>query len=157
MEKLRGLKLGTSERDLTANPSNDVPFANPLSPESTDVAVSSFAAFKGANPSALAAKPPQAPQQPARKVAVQVPPPSIMAQQQQQPGHSGMASMDAFTAAPVPSEPVFQSRGAPLPEDDKDEGLFALPISPRSPEMGKSPFSFAGGETARYVKGESTA
>ena len=154
MEKLRGLKLGTSEKDLTANPSSDVPFANPLSPESSDVAVSSFAAFKGANPSTLAAKSPQAPQQPARKVAAKVlPPSSIVAQQeQQQPGQSGMASLNAFTA-----EPVFQSRGTPLPEDDKDEGLFALPISPRSPEMGKSPFSFAGGETARFMKGESTA
>lgn len=156
MEKLRGLKLGTSEKDLTSNPSGDAPFANPLSPESSDVAVSSFAAFKGANPSTLAAKPPQAPQQPARKVAAQVPPPSIVAQQQQQPGQTGMVSLNAFTAAPAASEPVFQSRGTPLPEDDKDEGLFALPISPRSPEMGKSPFSFAGGETARYVKGEST-
>lgn len=159
MEKLRGLKLGTSEKDLTANPSSDVPFANPLSPESSDVAVSSFAAFKGANPSTLAAKPPQAPpapQQPARKVAAQVPPPSIVAQQQQQPGQTGMASLNAFTAPPAASEPMFQSRGTPLPEDDTDEGLFALPISPRSPEMGKSPFSFAGGETARLVKGEST-
>jgi hypothetical protein len=167
MEKLRGLKLGTSEKDLTANPSSDTPFANPLSPESSDVAVSSFAAFKGANPSALAAKPPQqppqSPPQPAaqRKVAAPIPPPpSLVAQQQQAPGESGMASLNAFSAPPpvsVPSEPQFQSRGAPLPEDDKDEGLFALPISPRSPEMGKSPFSFAGAETARDVKGESTA
>lgn len=162
MEKLRGLKLGTSEKDLTSKTdANDAPFSNPLSPESSDVAISSFAAFKGASPSVLAAKPPQPPeplhqhlqsQQPARKVAAAIPPPSIIAQQQQQPG--GMASLNAFTssaAGSAASEPIFQSRGAPLPEDDKDDGLFALPISPRSPEMGKSPFSFATSETAKYA------
>ena len=162
MEKLRGLKLGTSEKDLTSKTdANDAPFSNPLSPESSDVAISSFAAFKGASPSVLAAKPPQPPeplqhqlqsQQPPRKVAAAIPPPSIVAQQQQQSG--GMASLNAFTSSAVgstASEPIFQSRGAPLPEDDKDDGLFALPISPRSPEMGKSPFSFATGETAKYA------
>ncbi|KAF1950688.1 hypothetical protein CC80DRAFT_496608 [Byssothecium circinans] len=163
MEKLRGLKLGTSEKDLTQKPEgNDVPFSNPLSPESSDVAVSSFAAFKGANPASLAAKPPQPPQPqpqqqqqqqlPVRKVAAAVPPPAIVAQQQQT--GSGMASLNAFTAPSSSggvTEPFFQSRGAPMPDDDKDDGLFALPISPRSPEMGKSPFSFATGETAKYV------
>ncbi|KAF2242719.1 hypothetical protein BU26DRAFT_131454 [Trematosphaeria pertusa] len=150
MEKLRGLKLGTSEKDLTAKSDpSEMPHSNPLSPESSDVAVSSFAAFKGTNPATLAAKPPQPPQT-TRKVAAAVPPPSIVAQQQQQQS-SGMASLNAFTA---PEVPMFQSRGPPLPDDDKDEGLFALPISPRSPEMGKSPFSFAGNETAKYVQGE---
>lgn len=151
MEKLRGLKLGTSDKDLAAkSESGEMPHSNPLSPESSDVAVSSFAAFKGANPSVLAAKPPQPPQtsQPARKVAAHSPPPSVVAQQQE---HPGMASLNAFTAPP------FQSRGPPLPDDDKDEGLFALPISPRSPEMSKSPFSFAGNETTKYLKGERAA
>lgn len=173
MEKLRGLKLGTSDKDLSLKPSdaNEAPFPNPLSPESSDVAVSSFAAFKGASPSVLAAKPPQPPeplqgqqqhqqhqqQQPpqpvGRKVAAAIPPPSIVAQQQQQPGGGVMASLNAFTSSTggAVSEPSFQSRGAPLPEDDKDDGLFALPISPRSPEMGKSPFSFATSETAKYA------
>src|SRR4051812_49311766 len=49
MDKLAGLRLGTSEKDLTPGGGN-VPFSNPLSPESSDIAVSSFAAFKGANP-----------------------------------------------------------------------------------------------------------
>ncbi|PSN60573.1 hypothetical protein BS50DRAFT_613992 [Corynespora cassiicola Philippines] len=155
MEKLRGLKLGTSDKDLTSKKeSGEMPLSNPLSPESSDVAVSSFAAFKGANPSVLAAKPPQAPQT-TRKIAAQVPPPALVAQQQEQQ-HAGMASLNAaFTA------PAFQSRGAPLQtaaansdDDDKDDGLFALPISPRSPEMGKSPFSFAGNDTAKYLKEE---
>ncbi|KAF2474745.1 uncharacterized protein BDR25DRAFT_301388 [Lindgomyces ingoldianus] len=144
MEKLRGLKLGTSEKDLASKSDlGEMLHSNPLSPESSDVAVSSFAAFKGANPSVLAAKPPQPPQA-TRKLASHGPPPSVVAQQQL----SGMASLNAVTA------PAFQSRGPPLPDDDKDDGLFALPISPRSPEMSKSPFSFAGNETAKYLKGE---
>ncbi|KAF2795623.1 hypothetical protein K505DRAFT_323928 [Melanomma pulvis-pyrius CBS 109.77] len=142
MEKLRGLKLGTSEKDLTVrSESGELPLSNPLSPESSDVAVSSFATFKGANPTVLAAKPPQPPQA-IRKVAAHGPPPSVVKQQeqqQQQQQHVGMASLNAFTT----TAPPFQSRGPPLPDDDNDEGLFALPISPRSPEMGKSPFSFA--------------
>jgi hypothetical protein len=144
MEKLRGLKLGTSEKDLAArNEAGEPPQSNPLSPESSDVAVSSFAAFKGASPSILAAKPPQPPQAATRKVAAVMPPAGVA--QQQNPG---MASLNAFTAP----APVFHSRGAPLPDDDVDDGLFALPISPRSPEMTKSPFSFGGGDTAKYLK-----
>jgi hypothetical protein len=147
MEKLRGLKLGTSERDLTSKSEPGEGFqSNPLSPESSDVAVSSFAAFKGTNPSVLAAKPPQPPAQTQapRKVTAVLPPSSVA---QQQP--SGMASLNAF-AAPAPA---FQSRGSPLPDDDddKDDGLFALPISPRSPDMSKSPFSFVASETAKYA------
>ncbi|KAF2877825.1 hypothetical protein BDV95DRAFT_624512 [Massariosphaeria phaeospora] len=141
MEKLRGLKLGTSEKDLSAKSElGEPPQSNPLSPESSDVAVSSFATFKGASPSVLAAKPPQPPQntQTTRRVAAHGPPPSVVEQQ-----HSGMASLNAL---------AFQSRGPPLPEDDNDEGLFAMPISPRSPEMGKSPFSFGGNETAKYLQ-----
>jgi hypothetical protein len=147
MEKLAGLRLGTKEIDLTPGgampPSNSN--SNPLSPESSDIAVSSFAVFKGANPSALAAKPPQQP----RKVAAAIPPPSIVAQQS-----SGMGSLNALSGP----APVFQSRGPSLTEDDedKDEGLFALPISPRSPEIGKSPFSFGGSDTGRFLK-EGTA
>ena len=129
MEKLAALRLGTSEKDLA--PSGNVPFSNPLSPESSDIAVSSFAAFKGANPSALAAKPPQANAD--RKITAQVPPPSIVAQQQ---------SSGSLNALSSDSTPVFQSRGPSLPADDdgddKDEGLFALPIHPRSPQVGKT-------------------
>jgi hypothetical protein len=152
MEKLRGLKLGTSEKELSARTPTpgEAPQSNPLSPESSDVAVSSFAAFKGENPSSLAAQTPQlATASTTRKVAA-VPPPEVVTQQQ----HSGgMASLNAFTAPSL--QPVFQSRGAPLPDDDVDDGLFALPISPRSPEMTKSPFLFGGNETAKYLKSES--
>ncbi|KAI4941186.1 hypothetical protein J4E91_010977 [Alternaria rosae] len=152
MDKLAGLRLGTSERDLT--PSSSTPgFSNPLSPESSDIAISSFSVFKGANPSALAAKPPQQPQSepaaPPRKVAAQAPPQFITEQQ----GAGMMGSLNALSGP----APVFQSRdpSGPADEDDKDDGLFALPISPRSPEVGKSPFSFAVNETAPFLKEES--
>lgn len=168
MDKLAGLRLGTSEKDLVPSGSTQS-FPNPLSPESSDIAISSFAVFKGANPnlSALAAKPPQQPQsqppsQPPqvnvpvpRKVAAQIPPPSIVAQQQ-----SGSSMMGSLNALSGPA-PVFSSRGPSLStaddDDDTDEGLFALPISPRSPEVGKSPFSFAGGDATKYLKEESAA
>ncbi|KAF1943621.1 hypothetical protein EJ02DRAFT_453097 [Clathrospora elynae] len=146
MDKLAGLRLGTSEKDLTSN--SGTPFSNPLSPESSDIAISSFAVFKGANPSALAAKPPQQPQSqlaaaPPRKVVAQAPPRSIMEQQS-----SGLLGSLNALSGPAP---IFQSRGPSIAadEDDTDEGLFALPISPRSPEVGKSPFSFAGNETMK--------
>jgi len=157
MEKLAGLKLSTNEKDLA--PGSGMPHSNPLSPESSDIAISSFAVFKGANPSALAAKPPQQPQtqQPApRKIAAAIPPPSIVAQQGA--GMSGLSGMGSLNALSGPA-PIFQSRGPAIAEDDddNDDGLFALPISPRSPEIGKSPFSFGGNDTSKYLKEEGTA
>lgn len=154
LDKLAGLKLSTHQRDLTPRSEDingDAPFANPLSPEGTDVAVSSFSSFamlKGENPSSLAAKPPQPPQplQPPapRKVAVQIPPPSVIARQDS----TGMASLNALSSP----APIFESRGPiAVDDDDKDDGLFASPIDPRSPEIGKSPFSFAGNDTAKYL------
>jgi hypothetical protein len=145
LDKLAGLRLNTT--DAPERDGDGAPFVNPLSPEGSDIAVSSFAMFKGADPSTLAAKPPQAPQTtatPPRRVAAQGPPASIVAQQQ-----SGMASLNALADA----VPMFQQRDAVAEdEDDKDEGLFASPIDPRSPEIGKSPFSFAVNDTAKYTQ-----
>jgi hypothetical protein len=162
MEKLKNLKLGTSDKDLSpiGNDNGEYPAFNPLSPESSDVAISSFAAFKGANPSILAAKPPQAPAAAAAaaappRIAAQAPPASIVAAQQE--GFGSLNSLDAL-AAPIPT---FESRTPTQPahekDEDKEEGLFALPISPRSPEMTKSPFSFAANDTKGYLKKETTA
>ena len=90
MEKLKGLRLGlgTSEKDLGGRGQEDGQMggANPLSPEGSDVAVSSFAAFKGAGPGTLAAKPAQRAEVP-RMGMVQIPPPSRLAQQQQHGSH----------------------------------------------------------------------
>ncbi|KAL0258394.1 hypothetical protein SLS55_007570 [Diplodia seriata] len=161
MDKLKGLKIGTSQKDLSAREGssarNEGPApAGPLSPESSDVAVSSFAAFKE-NPAVLAAKSAQAPQQQPqqdqqaqdaqlapRRVAAAVPPPEILAQQQQQA--AGMGSLNAFAGG-------FAPVAAQTAEDDEHEDdLFALPISPRSPDMSKSPFSFATSDTLKYAK-----
>ena len=140
MDKLKGLKVSTTE---SSQPNN---FHNPLSPETSDVAVGSFgsfAAIKGTgNPtsSPLAQPPGQ------RKIAAQAPPESFAAQQRQQ-GGEGMGSLNAF-ASGAGGFAVGDSTDA---EDD----LFALPMSPRSPETTtKSPFSFAAQDTGRYLKGE---
>ncbi|KAK5110863.1 hypothetical protein LTR62_005574 [Meristemomyces frigidus] len=157
MDKLKGLKLGTTAQELgggrawengssTANPPQ-----NPLSPEGSDVAVGSFgsfAAFKGMPmPSELAARPAQVPAgNQHRRIAAQRPPDSIAALQSQIPG-VGMGSLDAFTASNnhvgVESMP---------PEEEKADDLFALPMSPRSPDMSKSPFSFGAVDTLKYSR-----
>ena len=139
MEKLKGLKLSTGDKELAPTPAleSGPGWHNPLSPEGSDVAISgfsSFAALKGEPDLAvLAAKPPQPPAQ-QRKVVAQRPPDSFQQRQ------SGMGSLNAFAA------PSFSS--PPAVGDDKDEDdLFALPMSPRSPEMTKSPFTFAAQDT----------
>ncbi|EME39381.1 hypothetical protein DOTSEDRAFT_75172 [Dothistroma septosporum NZE10] len=151
MDKLKGLKLGTTASDLSRKDSSaetgHLPeYQNPLSPEQSDVAVGSFgsfAALKGAlSPATMAAKPPQPPTQQSRKFTAQRPPEAFAAQQRQ---HASMGSLNAFASGDVP----------PVPNDkhDDDDDLFALPMSPRSPDMSKSPFSFAAQDTVRYLKG----
>jgi hypothetical protein len=98
------------------------PAANPLSPETNDVAVSSFALFHGGLP-----RP--------RRAVVQTPPSHILAQQSGSQGVSGMASLDAVADGGF-------SR-VEMNENDNDDDLFAVTLSPRSPEMTTSPFSFS--------------
>lgn len=150
MDKLKGLKLGTGATDLNGSTKENAAASDdyhPLSPESSDVAVGSFgsfAALKGMPPpSNLSAKPSQQPQA-QRRIAVQRPPESLAAQQRQQ---DGMGSLNAFAAA----DTGFAST---KPDDDDEGDLFALPMSPRSPEMTKSPFSFGAQDTVKYAKGE---
>jgi hypothetical protein len=147
-EKLKGLKLGTSAGDLSPRPSSKSfmmsllgplliekgntrdttqlpgkPSANLLSPETSDVAVSSFALFHGG-----LSRPP-------RRAVVQTPPSHIVAQQAGSQGGSGMTSLDAVADGGFSR--VEKS------EDDHDDDLFAVTLSPRSPEMTTSPFSFS--------------
>ncbi|KAK7510747.1 uncharacterized protein IWZ02DRAFT_472285 [Phyllosticta citriasiana] len=159
MEKLKGLKIGTSEQELAAAAAaaaTTTTTTNPLSPESSDVAVSSFSAFKGEAPAALGTieftqtRPTtttQSQSQPPRRVATAVPPPAAIAQQQS----SGMASLDAFTGGFAPMASSSKT------DDEKEDDLFAMPISPRSPEMTKSPFSFAASDTLKYSQKTETA
>jgi len=169
MEKLKGLKLGTTTDALTPTTAPQGPPAyNPLSPESSDVAVGSFGAFaalKGMpEPSTLGAKPAQPPSlnQPARRIAAQRPPDSFAAQQRQ----AGVGSLNALASngeggfnsfADVGFVRPTQALAANQQADDQEDDLFALPMSPRSPEMTKSPFSFAASDTNRYLKGETAS
>ncbi|KAK3074163.1 hypothetical protein LTR53_003633 [Teratosphaeriaceae sp. CCFEE 6253] len=147
MDRLKGLKLGTSSQELNGR-SREGSLAtgshNPLSPETSDVAVGSFgsfAALKGMpTQSDLAARPPQASQ---KRTAAQRPPDSFAARQQH---HAGMGSLNAL----ADNDMGFHSM---QPDAEKADDLFALPMSPRSPEMAKSPFSFGTVDTTMYVRG----
>ncbi|RAL58606.1 hypothetical protein DID88_003966 [Monilinia fructigena] len=115
-EKLKGLKLGTSAHDLSnvSEPKFENQ-SNPLSPEQGDVAVSSFSLFHG---------------------GTSRPQPRLVAQHP--PNHSsqhGMVSLNAIAIGDVPSKICD--------EDQTEDELFAIKMSPRSPEMTTSPFSFA--------------
>jgi hypothetical protein len=52
-------------------------------------------------------------------------------------GGGGIASLDAIVGSGVPRP----GAGGGHPADEVEEDLFALPMSPRSPEMKRSPFS----------------
>ncbi|KAF2753088.1 hypothetical protein EJ05DRAFT_480692, partial [Pseudovirgaria hyperparasitica] len=150
MEKLKGLKLSTTDKEHHSPGGMSITSYEPntLSPESSDVAVSSFSTFKGAMPSQVTTK-----LQFRRKVSTQGPPAEILAQQQQQ-HNIGIGSLDAFAVAPAwESRGILQYSSAldDKADDDKEDGLFAVPISPRSPEMTKSPFSFARNDISKYV------
>jgi hypothetical protein len=96
-----------------------------------DVAVSSFALFHSASASA---RPPRA--------VAQSPPDHLLARQIDSRGGSRISSLDAVTSGHVPSRD----------ENETEEGLFAVRMSPRSPEMTKSPFSFTSKDTAPWLK-----
>ena len=122
-EKLRGLSLGTSEKDLAGKGLNTpTSEEHPLSPEASDVAYSSFSAFEtGTTPG------------PVKKVVAQDPPEHIRKQQQQAP----TASMD------------FRVR---RPNEVKGDDLFAVALNPRSPDGPKSPFSISSAEAGAFTK-----
>lgn len=153
MEKLKGLKLNTTANDRPSErPVEDdhEPYfsnnLNPLSPQQSDVAVSSFGTFATltgmSDPRTLAAKPPQNPSAaPTRRIASQMSTNDVIAQQ-----HSARcASLDALATA---GQAGLVHDGH---DEDREDDLFALPISPRSPDMGRSPFSFGAADTRRYV------
>jgi hypothetical protein len=103
---------------------------HPLSPEMGDVAVSSFALFHSASASA---RPP--------RIVAQIPPDHLLARQSASLSGSRINSLDAVTSGHVPSQ-----------DDNTEDDLFAVRMSPRSPEMTKSPFSFTSQDTAPWLK-----
>lgn len=71
----------------------------------------------------------------------QSPPDRLVTAQQLKQGRIGSLD-EELAAAPAPGPaPVAVALAAPR-KDDEDE-LFAVKMSPRSPEMTKSPFSFS--------------
>jgi len=94
-----------------------------------DVAVSSFSLFHGGLT------------RPQARTIAHNPPEQLLALQNESRGASRMSSLDAVA-------------GAHLTKDDNetDDGLFAVKLSPRSPEMTKSPFSFTAKDTAPWLK-----
>ena len=130
-EKLKGLSLGTSEKDLARvnTPTSDL---HPLSPEGSDMAYSSFSSFR-AGP----ASPQSAARTPATKrVVAQQPPASVLRQQADQ-----QTSMNFVT-----------NSSATTTSDDPDD-LFARALLPRSPDLAKSPFSFSSAEVSKAKAG----
>ncbi|KAK5045326.1 hypothetical protein LTR84_009432 [Exophiala bonariae] len=128
-EKLKGLSLGTSEKDLAFRGNTTVREAHPLSPEVSDVANSAFGAFRQTSTISQSTT--------GKKIIAQAPPDHIRKQQE-----SRTSSLDVFSDNP--SQPI----------DDDD--LFAVGLSPRSPDDPKSPFSLSSAEVGAFskIKGE---
>lgn len=105
--------------------------SHPLSPDTGDVAVSSFALFHGNIT------------RPGRAVA-QNPPIQIISKQYDTWSSDRISSLDAIAGGSFP-----------FSEDPEvEEGLFAVKMSPRSPEMKKSPFSFSARDTVPWLKAD---
>ncbi|CAG8131137.1 unnamed protein product [Penicillium salamii] len=158
-DKLKGLKLQTSG-DLSGNGNlpcalqTNVPQANSgwpgshgtslLSPQSPDVAVSSFSSFRNeANRHIHSMPTPSTNPTPTPSIQTNISgpeslkpvalfPPDFLQEAQQASGPTGFAAMGASMGA-LP-------RGT---SNDSGEELFAKALSPRSPDLPRSPFSFA--------------
>ena len=130
-EKLRGLSIGTKDRDLAPRDAANTPShdSHPLSPDNDDVAYSSFSQFRKTAAASTTAPAKQ-------RVKAQMPPEQVRRQQSKQ------NSMDSVTK----SRPL-----SPRPREPSDE-LFAKALSPRSPDDAKSPFSFSPAETMPYAQ-----
>ncbi|RMD43927.1 hypothetical protein DV735_g1220, partial [Chaetothyriales sp. CBS 134920] len=128
-DKLKGLSLGTTDKDLQVRPNTFTNELHPLSPAVSDVAHSTFRSFRRrpASPQSGArsaeSPAPTGPGAPSmRKVLAHEPPESIRSQQT-------ASSISSFNF-------VNQS-------DSDNDDLFAVAIGPRSPDIAKSPFSFS--------------
>ncbi|EXJ61361.1 uncharacterized protein A1O5_11919 [Cladophialophora psammophila CBS 110553] len=129
-EKLKGLSIGTSDRELNARGLNTpTRESHPLSPEASDMAYSSFGSFQNGPGSATSTTG-------GRKVVAQAPPDYIRKQQGQSPATASLNSVGQ----------------TPKPDDPADDDLFAVALSPRSPDGPKSPFSISSAEVGAFAK-----
>ncbi|EJT81280.1 hypothetical protein GGTG_01264 [Gaeumannomyces tritici R3-111a-1] len=111
-EKLKGLRLATSPTDLAAaSQAARQAQISSLSPQAADVAVSSYSMFHERSAHGAAAE------------------------------NAGVASLDAIIGGGPGAAVVGGGPVGSLKDADTEEDLFALPMSPRSPEMKRSPFS----------------
>lgn len=84
-----------------------------------------------------------------RRIIAQKPPDYLVAQQRGSGSGNRIASLDEVSEAP-------RSSTAQPKRDDEGTGdeLFAVKLSPRSPDMAKSPFSFSAQDTALLQGGQ---
>ena len=122
-EKLRGLSIGTTEKDLAPRANMPIKDEHPLSPETTDVAQSSFTSFSRAQAS---------PNSVTAKRIVSKSPPDLM-RRHQELGAATFSSIATHTAI-------------------IDDELFAVAMSPRTPGDPKSPFSLSNAEVGAFSK-----
>ncbi|KAJ5534537.1 hypothetical protein N7527_000791 [Penicillium freii] len=140
-DKLKGLKLQTSERDLSSGSGSHG--ASLLSPQSPDVAVSSFSSFRNVANSHIHSMPtpntnptptPSShinPSGPESLKPIALFPPDFLQETQQASEPTGFTTMGAAMG------PISRT-----PSNDSGEELFAKALSPRSPDLPRSPFSF---------------
>lgn len=95
--------------------------SNPLSPDSDDVAVSSFPLFKSSS---------HQPSKSQTRLNSQPISQNTLFMRSKSPSVSAFNSIDAITNDKIPTKEEMET------EDE----LFALKLSPRSPEMARSPF-----------------
>ncbi|KAJ5294281.1 hypothetical protein N7508_009102 [Penicillium antarcticum] len=139
-DKLKGLKLQTSEKDLAANceTGSDPESAHLLSPQSPDVAVSSFSSFRNVAHRHIHSMP--TPDTNTPTSSSQLNPPAVESFKP-----VALFPPQSLQQAQQSSEPIgFAAMGTTLtrvPSNDSDE-LFAKALSPRSPDLPRSPFSF---------------
>lgn len=126
-EKLKGLSIGTSEKDLAKGVNTPTREFHPLSPEGSDIAYSSFSSFRNG---------PMSPRlKTGGKTMIAANPPEHIRKRQQEDSSTLFGQMS-------------QQNGI----DAEDESLFAIALSPRTPDVSKSPFSFQSEDIAPYTK-----
>lgn len=163
-EKLKGLRLGTSEQDLSRRAAGKESHAccmnspcvltfvldssaaaadldsHPLSPDEPDMAISSFISFANTP----VHTPPQVQSQAQPKTISLAPPDSIQDQQAQ------IHTFASVSMLPMQSMKQTNTR-FDGPDIDSGDDLFAKALSPRSPDIPRSPFSFSPEETLPYA------
>ena len=136
--------------------------AIPLSPDTSDVAISSFSVLHGntAGQNPAQERRPQQNQQSSREAPHRshggTATASSSHQQQQPPSQQDRSQYSSSSTAPFLSTPANATATAPanantnalaktrlnaIRAGDAEDGLFAVAMSPRSPDMAKSPFS----------------